>query len=70
MKPMRSEASALETEIAELRRQVDQLTAVGEQVEAVNVYVFDDEDAEAKAFDEFYRAYDEVHAKTRSFLLD
>ncbi|MGF1596618.1 MAG: hypothetical protein ACFCVK_06755 [Acidimicrobiales bacterium] len=35
-----------------------------------NIYVFDDDDEEARAFDEFYRAYDEVHAKTREFLLD
>lgn len=32
-------------------------------------YVFDDDDDGAQAFDEFYRAYDEVHVKTRKFLL-
>lgn len=31
--------------------------------------VFDDDDDGARAFDEFYRAYDEVHVKTRKFLL-
>lgn len=36
---------------------------------AANVYVLDDDADEAKAFDAFYRAYDEVHAKTRKFLL-
>ena len=35
-----------------------------------NIYVFDDDDEAAQAFDEFYNAYDKVHAKTRSFLLD
>jgi hypothetical protein len=34
-----------------------------------NVYVFRDDADEAVAFDEFYTAYDEVHAKTRKFLL-
>ena len=34
-----------------------------------NVYVFDDDDAAARAFDEFYQAYDTGHAKTREFLL-
>ena len=33
------------------------------------VYVLDDDDAEARAFDDFYRAYDDGHAKTRKFLL-
>ena len=31
--------------------------------------VFEDDDDDALAFDEFYRAYDEVHVKTRKFLL-
>ncbi len=35
-----------------------------------NIYVLNDNDAEAKAFDAFYGAYDEVHDKTRKFLLD
>jgi len=35
-----------------------------------NIYVFDDDDETAQAFDAFYNAYDKVHAKTRSFLLD
>lgn len=34
------------------------------------VYVLHDDTEEARAFDEFYRAYDEVHVKTRKFLLD
>lgn len=33
------------------------------------VYVLDDDTDEARAFDDFYRAYDEVHVKTRKFLL-
>lgn len=61
------EPEVLEAEIAELRRQLDRLTAVRDEL--VNIYVFGDDDAEARAFDEFYSAYDEVHAKTRSFLL-
>lgn len=32
-------------------------------------YVLADDDAEARAFDDFYRAYDDGHAKTRKFLL-
>lgn len=34
-----------------------------------NIYVFADDDDEARAFDDFYGAYDEGHAKTRKFLL-
>ncbi|MGI9614247.1 MAG: hypothetical protein ACR2QO_15155 [Acidimicrobiales bacterium] len=34
-----------------------------------SVYVLDDDAAEARAFDDFYRAYDDGHAKTRKFLL-
>jgi len=34
-----------------------------------NVYVWGEDSDEAQAFDEFYKAYDEVHAKTRRFLL-
>lgn len=60
--------AALEHEIAELRRQLDRLTAVRDEL--VSIYCFDDEDEEAQAFDDFYGAYDEVHAKIRSFLLD
>jgi hypothetical protein len=61
-------AAALEAEIADLRRQLDRLTAIRDEL--VNIYVFDDHDVEARAFDHFYAAYDEVHAKTRRFLLD
>ena len=34
-----------------------------------SLYVLDDDAAEARAFDDFYRAYDDGHAKTRKFLL-
>jgi hypothetical protein len=61
-------AADLEAEIAGLRRQLDRLTAVRDEL--VNLYAFDDRDVDAKAFDDFYSAYDEVHAKTRSFLLE
>lgn len=60
--------TALEHEITELRRRLDRLTAVRDEL--VSIYVFDDEDDDARAFDDFYGAYDEVHAKIRSFLLD
>jgi hypothetical protein len=59
---------SLEAEICALRRQLDRLTAVRDEL--VNIYVFDDQDDDARAFDDFYGAYDEVHAKTRRFLLD
>jgi len=75
------EAASLQAEIAELRREVSRLSEVRDRLHRAahssdsaipttdNIYVFDDEDVEARAFDDFYRAYDEVHAKTRKFLL-
>jgi hypothetical protein len=58
---------ALEAEIDKLRRQLDRLTAVRDEL--ISIYVFNDDDDEARAFDQFYAVYDDVHAKTRSFLL-
>jgi len=34
-----------------------------------NIYVFDDDDDEAQAFDDFYNTYDKGHVRTRRFLL-
>jgi hypothetical protein len=61
-------SASIEAEIAQLRRELDRLTAIRDEL--VNIYVFDDADVEARAFDQFYNAYDEVHVKTRRFLLD
>lgn len=75
--------ASLQLEIDELRREVRRLAEVRDQLihdrrhssDSVppagdrNIYVFDDDDEEARAFDDFYRAYDEVHVKTRKFLL-
>jgi hypothetical protein len=65
------ETAALRTEIEELRRTLADVTSNKRHLRAVpddNIYVFDDDDDEARAFDEFYRAYDELHAKKRRFL--
>lgn len=64
---MEPTATDLEAEIALLRRKLDRLTAIRDEL--INIYEFDDTDADARAFDQFYSAYDEVHVKTRSFLL-
>ena len=62
--------AALEMELSELRRRIDDLDESDDDVgSGDNVYVFDDDDDEARAFDDFYRAYDGTHAKTRRFLL-
>jgi hypothetical protein len=74
------DTAALKREIEELRRTLADVTA-GRSAGGVgiatrpgdtggdNIYVFDDDDEAARAFDEFYRAYDELHAKKRRFLL-
>jgi hypothetical protein len=64
------ETAALRTEIDALRETLAEITATLDRPEPDdNIYVFDDDDDEARAFDEFYRAYDEAHAKKRRFLL-
>lgn len=76
----RRKVAALEMELAELRHQIDRLGSddevlpssaadQSEMTSSTNLYVFDEGDDEAKAFDAFYRAYDGIHAKTRKFLL-
>ena len=67
----RRKVAALEAELDDLRQQIDRLDDedLGRAEAPVNVYVFDDDDEEARAFDDFYRAYDRKHAKTRRFLL-
>jgi hypothetical protein len=77
----------LRRQIADLRDEVDDLTAkrdrllrnvaLAERTTSPtttpppddSVYVFDEDADEARAFDDFYRAYDDGHAKTRKFLL-
>lgn len=66
----RRKVANLESELQELRRLIERLDdEPAAPAPAVNVYVFDDDDEEARAFDAFYRAYDGSHAKTRRFLL-
>lgn len=81
MSDIRDETTQLKTEIAYLRQELARVSgeirltesdtrAGGSQpLDGSNLYVFDEDDEEAKAFDEFYRTHDEVHAKTRRFLL-
>ncbi len=66
--PTRDHADDLEAEIVAKQRELERLTAVRDEL--LNIYVFGDDDPEARAFDEFYGAYDEVHARIRRFLLD
>lgn len=66
--PTQDRADDLEAELREKRRELETLTAVRDEL--LNIYVFSDDDPEARAFDEFYGAYDEVHARVRRFLLD
>ncbi|MCP3987531.1 MAG: hypothetical protein GY724_00520 [Actinomycetia bacterium] len=78
------EMEALRREIAVLRQELDRLHHLQNQLETMddedfdrdlrvheqgNIYVYRDDADEAVAFDEFYTAYDEIHAKTRKFLL-
>ena len=83
---LRTEITELRREVDQLTRTRDRLRAEqalfgrkadlsaavrsAERSTGDTVYVLHDDSAEARAFDEFYRAYDEVHAKTRNFLLD
>ena len=81
---LRREIAELRNQVDELTTQRDRLlrnVASAERVtnwlndaghddgEDPNIYVLDDDDAEARAFDDFYQAYDDGHAKTRKFLL-
>lgn len=81
---LRREIAELRNQVDELTTQRDRLlrnvasaervtnwlhAPEGEDGEEPNIYVLDDDDAEARAFDDFYRAYDDGHAKTRKFLL-
>lgn len=71
MENLQDTAIALKAEIAELQDEVNRLAVERRRLASSdNVYVLDDDDDEARAFDAFYRAYDEGHAKTRKFLLD
>lgn len=65
------DCASLQLEIDELRREVRRLRASnnGPPSDDGDVYASDDDDEEARAFDDFYRAYDEIHDKTRKFLL-
>jgi len=65
--PLRGEADELDARILEKQRELERLTAVRDEL--LNIYVFGDDDPDARAFDEFYGAYDEVHARIRRFLL-
>ena len=79
MEALRREVASLRQELdrlhhlqAQLEMMDDDDFRIGGDVEVHqpgNVYVFRDDADEAVAFDEFYTAYDEVHAKTRKFLL-
>ncbi len=66
--PSRDAADDLEAEILEKQRELEKLTAVRDEL--LNIYVFGDDDPAARAFDEFYGAYDKSHARIRRFLLD
>ena len=78
---LKSEIADLQREVERLTDERARLVLTDDQVRggvqrkdpnepaADNVYVLADDTVEARAFDEFYSAYDEVHAKTREFLL-
>ena len=77
---LKSEIADLQREVERLTEERDRLVLTSGQVggdgrrddceEAIDdVYVLAEDTDEARAFDRFYSAYDEVHAKTREFLL-